>query len=153
MAWEKKVSQGEAVKAFLVTVEGRVDLEASVSKFRGSALKHLAGQEAQDGLIKDCIASLFDEFKGANLNLSYIKSQTVERMGKKVAEMKDPALFSVLSARVEEVLHENTNRDAAEATEKRAAVEEISGRIYSVRKGPNGGFYRLSDQAPEPTKQ
>jgi hypothetical protein len=147
MAWDKTPSMKDAVRAFFVTEDGKVNLEASVERFRSSALKHIAGQEAQDGLIVQCMTSLFDQYKGANLNLDYIKSQTVERMGKAVPELKEPSLFSILSARVETLLHDNCNQPAVEAKGDKPAVEAITGRTYDMRKGKGGGFYRVSDQA------
>jgi len=149
MAWEKTVSMKDAVKAFFVTEDGKVNLEASVDRFRSSALKFIAGQEAQDSLIMQCMTGLFDQYKGANLNLDYIKSQTVERMGKAVPDLKDPGLFSILSTRVEAILHENCDQPAVEAKGDKPAVEAITGRVYAMRKGKGGGFYRNADQTPK----
>jgi hypothetical protein len=148
MAWEKKVSQAEAVKAFLVTVEGRVNLEASVEKFRGVAVRTLASQESDEQLISECITELFDKYRGASLGLDYVTSQTVELMGQRVSELKDPTLFSQLRGRVADVLH--ANADVAERAAKgdKPAVAAITeGRIYGVRRGQAGGFYRKADQA------
>ena len=149
MAWDKTPSMKDAVKAFFVTEDGKVNLDASVERFRSTALKFIAGQEAQDTLITECMSGLFDQYKGASLNLDYIKSQTVERMGKAVPELKDPSLFSILSARVEDLLHANCNQPAVDAKGDKPAVEAVTGRTYDMRKGKGGGFFRISDQAPK----
>src|SRR5690242_19015877 len=54
MAWGKTPAQKEAVKAFLVTVDGKFDLEASVDKYRAVARQHIAGQTAEQDLIGAC---------------------------------------------------------------------------------------------------
>lgn len=148
MAWEKSVSQKDAVKAFLVVTDGKVDVAASTEKYRAAALRHMAGQEAEDNLITECLTELFDRLRGAHLNLDYIKSQTVQSMIKRVPDLNDPNLFTQLSGRVEEVLHANTNQPAVEAKGDKPAREAITGRIYNMRKGKGGGFVRISDEAP-----
>lgn len=147
MVWEKQVSQKEAVKSFFVLTDGKVDLAASVEKYRAAALRYVAGQEAEDTLISECMSSLFELYKGATLNLDFVKSQTVLRMTKVHPELNEPALFTQLSKRVEDYLHANTNQPAVEAKGDKPAQDEITGRIYSMRKGKNGGFYRVADQS------
>ncbi len=147
MAWDKQVSQKDAVKSFFVITDGKVDLAASVEKYRAAALRYVAGQEAEDTLISECMTGLFDLYKGATLNLDFVKSQTVLRMTKVHPELNEPALFSQLSKRVEDYLHANTNQPAVEAKGDKPAQPEITGRIYAMRKGKNGGFYRIADQA------
>lgn len=149
MSWDKNPSMKDSVKAFLVVDNGKVNLEASCNRFREVALRHLAGQEAEDTLISSCMESLFDQYKGANLNLEFIKSQTVQRMAKQVPELGDPGLFSSLSARVEDILHANTNQPAVEAKGDKPAVAAVEGRPYGMRKGKGGGFYRIADQVKQ----
>lgn len=146
MAWENKVSQKEAVKAFLVQVtEGKFDLKASVAKYEQAAIRHIASQEAENGLIEKCMTDLFSFYKGAVLNLDFIKSQTVERMKKEKPELNEPTLFNMLTSRVEEYLHDNCNQDAVEAKGKREAKEAVTGKTYAKRMGKGGGFYKVSD--------
>lgn len=152
MAWEKKVSQADAVKAFLVTVDSKVDLEASVDKFRSVALKTLAGQESEDSLIATCMLALFDHYKGATLNLDFIKSQTVQRMAKVVPELGEPGIYSVVSSRVEEILHALCDQPEVEAKGNKPAVAAITDRTFAMKKGKGGGFYKKSDQGAAATK-
>ncbi len=150
MAWDNTPSQKEAVKSFLVTVDGKIDLEASTEKYRTVCRQYMAKSMAEDELVSQCIGALFDQYRGAYLNLDYIKSQTVLRMTKAHPELNEPTLFNTLAARVESYLHENTNQDAVAATAKRPAKEAITGRPFSMKK--SRGFCRLSDQPSEPTK-
>lgn len=157
MAWDKTPAQKEAVKAFLVTVDGKVDLEASTEKYRQVCRQYVAGQTAEQDLIKLCLAELFDLRRGTSLNLDYIKSQTVQLMSKRHPELNDPTLFAMLSGRVEDYLHENCDQPAVEAKPaegKRKAVEAreaITDRTYGVKRGTGGGFFRKSD-VPADTK-
>lgn len=148
MAWDKTPSQKEAVKAFLVTTDGKTDLEASVEKYRQVCLGYIAGQTAEQDLVASCMTELFNFRKGATLNLDYIKSQTVALMVKREPSLSDPTLFAMLSGRVEDYLHANCNQPAQEAKGKRPAKEAVTGQTYSVRRGLGGGFYRDTDQAP-----
>lgn len=149
MAWDKTPSQKDSVKAFLVTVDGKVDLEASTEKYRSVCRQYIAGQTAEQDLIASCMTELFDFRKGATLNLDYIKSQTVALMAKRHPELGEPTLFAMLSGRVEDYLHENTNQPAVEAKGNKPAKEAITGRTYSVKRGLGGGFYREADASPK----
>lgn len=155
MAWDKTPSQKEAVKAFLVTEDGKVDLEASVEKYRVVCRQYVASQTAEGELVASCMTELFDLRKGTTLNLDYIKSQTVQLMTKKHPELNDPTLFAMLSGRVEDYLHANCDQPAVEAAEakgNRKAVEAapaITDRTYAKKMGKGGGFYRKSDASPE----
>jgi hypothetical protein len=136
MAWERKVSQKESVKAFLVTnAEGVVDLEASVSKFREVALRYTASQEAEVGLISACIAETFAQYKGARLNQAAITSMTIQKMAAKLPHLADPTLFSSLAKRVGEVLKELSGDEDT--------------KPYGVVRGPAGGHFCRADQAPK----
>ena len=152
MAWDKTPAQKEAVKAFLVTEDGKINLDASVEKFRTVCLQYHAGQTAEKELVSQCMTALFDQYKGAHLNLDFIKSQTVQRITKIHPELNQPALFATLSARVVEHLHNNCNTEAVEAKGDKPAKEAVTGKTYAMRKGAGGGFCRVSDQPSEAPK-
>lgn len=148
MAWEKKVAQREAVKSFVVLADGRIDLDASCAKYRSALLTHKAQQESDEALVGECMTDLFDAHRGANLNLDYIKSQTVQRMVKRHPDLNVPTLFSTLAGRVEEYLQSNCDQPAVAATETKPAVDAITDRTYAKKMGKGGGFYRKADQTP-----
>jgi len=148
MAWDNTPAQKEAVKAFLVQTDGKYDLEASVEKFTAVAKLHIAKQTAEQDLIALCMAEVFDARPGVTLNIDYIKSQTVARMSKRHPELGEPTLFSMLSGRVEDYLHENCDQPAVEAKGDKPAREAITDRTYAKKMGKGGGFYRKSDQTP-----
>jgi hypothetical protein len=143
-----KISQFDALKTFFVTsTDDRIDLEASVEKYRSLAMKYIVAQESQDALILECVADVFSEHKGATLNIDYIKSQTWTRMAKIIPNAKNPEVFAVVSARIEEVFNANVNRPAVEATEKKPAKLAVEGKLYEVKRGKGGGYFCVADQA------
>lgn len=136
MSWEKKVSQVEAVKAFLVAEGNFVNLEASVAKFRETAVMHIAKQEAEEVLIKMCLNEVFDHYKGTFLNQNALWSATIERMKAKVPTLGDPSLYSFLCKRIDGIIHEDLG-------------EPGTGKTWTMKKGIGGGFSRAADQAPK----
>lgn len=131
--FEKVVSQKDSVKAFLVHAEdGKIDLNASVEKFREVALRHIANQEGEDGLILSCLGEVFDQYKGARMNVQAITSMTIQKMSAKNPGLGDPSLFSILSKRIAEVL--------------RVLTGDEDNKPFNMVQGKAGGHYRKSDQ-------
>ncbi len=149
MAWEKKVAQREAVKSFVVLADGRIDLDASTAKYRSACLQYKAQQEAEEGLVSECMADLFDTFRGATLNLEYIKSQCVQRMVKRHPDLNVHTLFSTLAGRVEDYLRANLDHDAIPAKGDKPEQPAKTDGLYAMRHGKNGGFYRKADATPK----
>ena len=142
MAWEKKVAQKEAVKSFLVTTDGRIDVAASAAKYQAACLQYKAQQESDEALVSQCMTELYDSLPGATLNLDYIKSQCVQRMVRKHPDLNVPTLFSTLAGRVEDYLRANCDHEAQEAKGNKPAVEAKTDGLYALKMGKNGGFFR-----------
>jgi hypothetical protein len=138
MAWEKIISLKDGLKPFIVVEDGKVSFEKSEAKFRENLLLHIAKQEGEETLIKECMTSLFDQHRGTALNVAAITSMTVQKMAIQVPNLGNPTLFSFLSKRIGEVLKELTGDDES--------------KPYAMRKGPAGGHYRKSDVAPVAAK-
>ena len=132
MAQKKMISMKQAVQAFLVMSEDEksINVEATETKFPDYLLKHNAGQMAEQELIGQCVNTLFDTYRGACLNMDYIKSQIVESMKKINPDLGDPALFSFLSKRIAGAMSEMTGE----------------GKAFAIKGGPAGGHYRVADQ-------
>ncbi len=145
MAWDKTPAQKEAVKAFLVTTDGKYDLEASCEKYRSVCRQFIAGQTAEQDLIASCMTELFDTNRGVTLNIDYIRSHTVQLMAKRHPELGEPTLFAMLSGRVEDYLHANCDQPAVEAKGDKPAKEAVTDRTYAKKLGKGGGFFRKSD--------
>lgn len=128
MAWEKKISQTDAVKAFLVAEGSSINLEASVVKFRETALMHIAKQEAEEVLIKMCLNEVYDHYKGSWMNADALFSATIKRMEAKVPELGNPSLYSFLCKRIDGIIHEDSS--------------------FVMKKGMGKGWARAKDQNP-----
>lgn len=139
MAWEKKVSMTEAVKAFLVSEGTAVNLEASVTRFRETAVMHIAKQEAEEVLIKMCLDEVYDHYKGTFMNQNALWSATIKRMEAKVPTLGDPSLYSFLCKRIDAIIHEDSG-------------ELGTGKTWVMRKGIGGGFGRAADHTPPASK-
>jgi hypothetical protein len=136
MAWENKVAQKDAVKAFLVAKDGKVNLAASVARFEQAAISHIAKHEGEETSIKESLTNLFATYKGASLNAAAIASGVIERMKKQVPELGHPSLYPFLAKRIDEVVHADLG-------------DRASGKTYGMKKGLGGGFFVWADQAPE----
>ena len=123
----------ESVTQFIVSVDGKTDVDQSVAKFREACMKYVATTEGNDELIETYLGVLYDNFKGASFNHQYICSAVVRLMATSKPELGDPNIFANLSKRIVGIVQ--------------AKVK--SGEFVS-RKGPNGGTARACDQAPEP---
>ena len=134
MAWEKRISQADAVKAFLVSEGNSVNLEASVAKFRETAVMHIAKQESDEVLIKMCLHEVYDHYKGVYMNQNALWASTIERMKAKVPELGDPSLYSFLCKRIDAIMHDDLG-------------ELGTGKTWTMKKGLGGGFGRSADQA------
>jgi hypothetical protein len=133
MAWDNLPAKRDAVKSFIVVnaLTDQVNIEASVSKFRDALTKHLGTREGNDDLIRECLTNLFDYHKGVRMTMDFIASQTVDLMGKKNADLKNPQLFSRLGKRVREVV-----------------ALDVKAGVYASERGPSGGHYRVCDAPP-----
>jgi hypothetical protein len=139
MAWEKKVSMKAGLVPFLVYTAGLVDLEASDRKFHDAALLFKVQNEADEDVVLSSINALYDQYKGASLNVAAICSGVISLMGKTNSVFANPQLFGTLSKRVTDVLDANTEP-------KERAEGDTKVYTFAVRRGPGGGHMRISDQ-------
>lgn len=112
---------------------GVVDLAKSRTKFDECLTTYVARQTADVDLVRSCMTELFDWHRGTNLNTGFIKGRVIAMMSKSIPEVS-PGLHAELEKRVSLVLKEDTKAG-----------------VYAVKGGPNGGHYRVSDQALAPT--
>jgi hypothetical protein len=106
----------EELLPFLVRENGRYDLQASLSKFKDMASKYIASQEAEENLVVECLHQLFDEHKGAGLNVKYIIAHIIPLMQLQVASLKDTSVYPMLQKRVAQVLKDQTEAGTFVAT-------------------------------------
>src|SRR5258706_15211250 len=129
MAWDNPPSKKEAIRAFLITVNGNVDLEASVNNFRQATVQYMGKHGAEEELIMAGINDLYDRYKGAHLNMKFIQSKVAEYAGNVNQTLKDVSLYGMLTKRIQDTMHNMTEKG-----------------LFVTKRGPGGGFGRLSDQ-------
>lgn len=108
----------------LVTVDGMVDVDASVEAFTKALEANIAERSIALQGVAEAVATLFDANKGAHIALPTIGSLVASALN------SPPASFKTISARVQDYV--------------RANAKGGSSLFVSVR-GRNGGTARRSD--------
>ena len=140
-----------------VYVDGVLDVEATLDETRSAVLARAASETANDDLIGTGVSALFDQYRGASLGMDFIVSAVTAKLWESNPELRDPSVSGKLAERIDAYMTANTNVSAREAhvTEKGRVIParaEVTGRIYGMRQGRNGGHFRVADQQPATTK-
>lgn len=110
--------------------DGTVDVDATTLKFRGALEVYIAERETENALIAAAVSEVFDQFKGANINMPALTSYALQRLN------ATPSNFMALSERIQEYVRENAGE----------------GGIYKIAKGKGGGVRRVADLPPAATE-
>lgn len=110
---------------------GGIDHEATCLKFAGDLLKYEAERETENAVVGDAVGAVFDQFKGARLNMPAVVSYSLTRLN------VQPANYKTLADRVHSYIQDH-------------AGPRESGALFSIAKGKNGGVCRWAD-CPEKT--
>lgn len=111
---------------------GAIDVGATVLKFEGEVQKYQAERELESETVGAAVNAVFDEHRGAVINMPAVTSMALTRLG------VQPETYKVLSERVQEYIRTN-------ATDTR-------GGLFRIAKGKGGGVTRWADCADKPTK-
>lgn len=109
----------------VLSVEGVIDHEATLEKFAENILKFEAEKDAENATISVAIHALFDQFRGARLNMPYLIGEVTRRLDAK------PDNYKSLSDKVQAFIRANAEGDDA---------------MFMISRGKGGGVARLSDQ-------
>lgn len=121
----------------LVTEGGKVDQDKSEAAFRGALLKYVAERETEGTLIEEAVSALFDQYKGAAINMPAVCSMTAQRLN------AQPENFKVLSDRVAEYVRANSQETG---NEKEGTLVEHPDSLFIIAKGKGGGVSRRADR-------
>jgi uncharacterized protein (UPF0335 family) len=121
--------------------DGLVDLDATVLAFRGTLEVYIAERETENALIAQAVHEVFDQYKGASINMPALLHYVLQKMD------ATPANFGVLGERVSEYVREN----AVTETNASGIFKNVKG-IFKIAKGKGGGCKRVCDIAPEAPK-
>ena len=121
----------------LVTEAGKVNQDKSEAAFRGALLKYIAERETEGTLIEEAVSALFDQYKGAAINMPAVASMTAQRLG------AQPENFKVLSDRVAEYVRANSQETGSE---KEGNLVQHPESMFIIAKGKGGGVSRRADR-------
>lgn len=116
------------VADFIVRNNGSIDLEASRAKFTAALELYTAERETEDASVADAVNAVFDQYKGAAVNLPALKSLALGKLNATHAQ------FALLSDRVGNYVKANPS-------------------LFEVKKGKGGGVSRLADKPAPATEQ
>lgn len=103
--------------------KGEVDTEATVAKFRSDLISHLASQRDQDNKIAVAVHAVFDQYKGARINLPALTNFTLTKLEANASN------YPELTNAIRDYVKSNASE----------------GGLFLINKGKGGGVIRLSD--------
>ena len=115
--------------SFLST--GGIDYEASCKKLIDDLQQYEASLKATTSKVEDAILSVFDTYRGANLNKDALTTFTMQTLG------AGPLDYAIYKEAIDAVLKQDTG-------------DRESGKSFGMRKGVGGGFWLWADK-PEST--
>ena len=132
-----------ALKALLVRgADGEIDVEASVNRFRNAVIVAKEKVSADLTRIAEAVSAVFDQYKGAHIQIDAIKSMALQRLN------VHHTVYTEIGDRVHKYVQEHT---ADSKREDGLTVHGVA-PLFVLRKGKHGGFARLSDQEAKPAE-
>lgn len=103
---------------------GSIDHESTLAKFAGDLLKWEAAQETENATIGAAVHALFDQFKGARLNMPYVTGEVLRKLN------AQPENYKVLTEKVQGFIRSQAEGDTSP---------------FVIGKGKGGGVARRAD--------
>jgi len=107
--------------------DGSIDHAATTLKFQGDLLNYEAERELESATVGEAVNAVFDQFKGARLNMPAVTSYALSRLN------VQPENFKTLTEKVQGYIRDH-------------AGERGTGALFSIAKGKSGGVCRWADQ-------
>lgn len=105
------------------TDDGSIDHDATVAKFSGELVRYAAECETEAAAIGVHVNAVFDQYRGANLNMPALTSMTLTRLN------CQPEAFKVLTEKVQGYIRDRAGEGGA----------------FTISKGKGGGVRRVAD--------
>lgn len=116
-------------------VDGSIDHEGTISKFANELSEFAANQEAENATISQAIHAMFDQYKGARLNMPYLTGEVLRRLEAK------PDTYKVLTDKVQGFIRSQSQGKTLDD----GSVENPQS-VFVISKGKGGGVSRRVDQ-------
>jgi hypothetical protein len=117
--------------------DGSIDQDASLDACSDAIVKYCAERETEEATIADAVNALFDEHKGARLNMPFVQSATLRTLN------VQPANYKVLSEKVAQYVRDHSQGEKAED----GSVARPDS-LFLIGKGKGGGVARRCDLPP-----
>lgn len=104
--------------------DGSVDMTASIMAAKAAIEKFVSDKESEDTAINVAVHEVFDQFKGANINMPALVSLVVQKLG------GSPENFKALGDKVATFVRDNSGDFG----------------VFTITKGRGGGVRRNSDK-------
>ena len=115
-------------------VDGSIDQDACLAGCKTAITKYVAERETEEATIALAVNDLFDEHKGARLNMPYVQNEALRRLN------VQPENFKTLSERVAQYV-----RDHAQGEKAEDGSFERPDSLFLINKGKGGGVARRAD--------
>lgn len=113
--------------------DGELDLDGTMTKFQGVLLQYQAERETELATIGAAVNAVFDQHKGATINMPAVTSFALQRLN------VQPESYKVLAERIQTFVRDN-------------ASDERGKGLFRIAKGKGGGVTRWSDVPEKPAK-
>lgn len=127
--------------ALVLATDGTIDTDASLSSAKKTLLTYVAERETESEQIGEAVHAVFDQYKGASINMPALQSMALTHLN------VQPESFKVLGERVAQYVRDNA--DLPEVKDKAGnvtqAAEPARTRAFKISKGKNGGVRRWAD--------
>lgn len=114
--------------------DGSVDIPASVAKFEMDLEVFIAQNAADEEMVAACVNAVFDQYKGASIQVPAVCTFALREMN------ANPANFKVLQERISDYLDTHNQGDTKDG------VQEFPNSLFVIGRGRGGGVKRRCDQ-------
>lgn len=123
---------------FVVREGGSVNKAATVAAFEKLLGEYITAQAERDGKVADAVSAVFDEYRGAHINMPALCSLACTKLG------ADKDTFATLTEAVQGYVQANSQGKKDKDT---GAVENPSS-LFVIERGRGGGVSRRADTTP-----
>lgn len=116
------------------SVDGGIDHEATLAKFAGDLLAFEVEQEEEASTIGAAVHALFDQFRGARLNMPYLTGEVLRRLN------ATPDNYKTLTEKVQGFVRSQSQGESFDD-----GTVEYPQSVFVIGKGKGGGVARRAD--------
>lgn len=130
---------------FVCDDNGNVDINATCVKFRTILNNYVSDIEQESAAISSAVNAVFDQHRGARLNIPYIVTQSLVRLN------AQPDTQSMLTEKIKQFIRANSDQQIRKDKVGNivSVAEPIRTRSFGIGVGRGNGIVRWSDVTKE----